>query len=164
MPIPATITSMGQAAHLCGTFPLTLPNPNPSRESRPELTRVFHVYLELAMQAKHDALLRAYCQRIGVQGRPRAGTQVEHRSTDTAGLVLAPGGFYTERAETAADVVRDQMVSRWSQPQRPGEPVFAPGTRTDAAVQAQVQDDDYRYEISYWYDAPDVYVLFHCYP
>jgi hypothetical protein len=163
MPIPAEITGMNQAAKLVGTFPLQFNNPNPRTAGRAQLTRTFHVYLEVAMQAKHDALMRGYCQRIGVQGRPQAGSQITGHGTN-ADAVLGNGGFYEARAQTAADAVKTQMVARWGQQQQQGQQVFTPGQRVDAAIQSQVQNDNYRYEISYWYDGDDVYVLFHCYP
>jgi hypothetical protein len=56
------------------------------------------------------------------------------------------------------------MIARWQQPQAPGTSAFTVGTRVDAAVQMQLQQDGYQYEVSYWYDSHDIYVLFHCYP
>lgn len=168
MSVPAAITSLGKAAYDCGTFTIQFDNPNPGRESRRELARDFHVYLEVAMQAKHDAVMRGYCQQIGAQARRQDGTQVQHRPGETAESALR--GFYTERAAVAAQAVKDQMVSRWEEAQPEGRPEFRSGERVDAAIQNQVQEDGFQYEISYWYEtrepaaSREVYVLFHCYP
>jgi hypothetical protein len=158
MPVPAGITSMGAAAYNCGTTVLTFNNPRPHvGGQRPTLTRNFIVYLELAMQAKHDAKIQGYCRSIHVAPRTTDGTQVTYAGP--AATALAPGGFYRTRAATAANVVKNQMVTRWQ-----GGTTFVPGTRVDASVQAHVQADGYRYEVSYWYDGNDIYVLFHTYP
>lgn len=162
MPVPKAITAMGKSAHFCGDFPLTFDNPNdPATGGRSRLTRNFHVYLELTMQAKHDALIRGYCQKIKVEGRREDGAQVRHAKGATAETALA--GVYGEKAEIAATVVLAQMIEKW-QKSVPGREVFTPGVRVDAAMQSETQSDGYGYEISYWYDGDDIYVLFHCYP
>lgn len=165
MPVPHAILSMQQAAHLCGQFPLQLPNPKASLESRAQLARNFHVYLEVGMQSKHDAVMQAYCKQINVEPRRPDGTQVDHPKGTTAQTILAPAGFYGVKARVAAEVARNHMLKVWQQ-QSPlsQQPAFKPETRIDAGVQKQLQSDLYRYEVSYWYGGPDVYVLFHCYP
>lgn len=163
MPVPKTITDMGKSAHNCGTFPLTFDNPNePATSGRSQLTRNFHVYLELTMQAKHDELMRGYCRKIDVEGRPKKGAQIPHAKTTTAEAALA--GFYVDKAAIAADVVLKQMAEKWRTQSTPGQEVFTPGVRVDAAVQSETQSDGYGYEISYWYAGNDIYTLFHCYP
>ena len=163
MPIPAAITNMGISVHNCGAFERTFNNPkHPSAGKRAELTRTFRAYLELTMQSKHDSVIRGECQRLGVQWRNANHSQITHNQGATADQVLS--NFYAQRAGTAADVVRDQMVTRWQRPQAEGQVVFTVGVRVDAAVQRDAQADGYRYEISYWYDGQDSYVLFHSYP
>jgi hypothetical protein len=166
MPVPAGITSMGISAHRLATITRQFNNPSAQAAAgRAQLTRNFLVYLELAMQAKHDALMRGYCQSIGVVGRAQDGTQVRHAANATANGVLTGAGFYGQKAGIAADIARDHMVAKWRQTASiPGQAVFTPGTRVDASVQMQVQSDGFQYEVSYWYDEQDIYVLFHCYP
>jgi hypothetical protein len=164
MPVPQEIFNMHQAAHLCGQFPLQFPNPQGGAGARAQITRNFHVYLEIGMQSKHDALMRGYCNQIHVVSRREDGTQVKHAAGATAGTVLQAGGFYAQKAGIAANIIKTQMAARWQQVQVPGQSVFTPGHRVDAGVQSQIQTDRYRYEISYWYDGQDIYVLFHCYP
>jgi hypothetical protein len=123
------------------------------------------------MQSKHDGIIRGYCQNIHVESRRADGTQVVHNFV-TGPTALA--GFYPGKGQVAVEVVAAQMEERWNaQTQGPRAPVFVrptPGAlgssraRVDASVQSQVQRDRYSYDISYWYDGPDIYVLFHCYP
>ena len=171
MAIPAAILIMGRSAHLCGSFPLQVNNPKPDPPKvvngvptpapRTQLARNFHVYLELTMQAKHDANMRGYCNTVQVVGRPQAGEQI--RDSGLSGTV-ALTGFYVVKSRMAAEVTRDQMIKRWKA-QKPGAgPVFIPGVRVDASIQNEVQTDNYQYELSYWYDNQDIYVLYHCYP
>lgn len=162
MAIPQEILDMNEAAHLCGTFDHQFPNPNRDEGSRAVVKLRFHVYLEVVMQSKHDWVLRGYCQKIKAVCREEKGTQVPHPKDATVEDVL--GEFYAQRASMAADVVENQMRDRWEKAQKQGDSVFPPGVQVNAAVQRHVQEDDYQYEISYWYEKPDVYVLFHCYP
>jgi hypothetical protein len=164
MPVPQAIQAMNQSAYLCGTFQLQFANPHGGQGIRAQMTRNFHVYLEIGMQSKHDELMRGHCQAIRVQARRQDGTQVPHSRGATAATVLAPGGFYSQKARIAANVVKDLMIARWQQPQVAGQAAFTPGTRVDAGVQMKLQSDGFQYEISYWYDGNDIYVLFHCYP
>lgn len=164
MPVPVAISSMRQSANLNGRFPITFPTPKKAEDGRTQITRNFHVYLELTMQCKHDPLMIGYCHQINVIARAQDGTQVRHTPGSTAASVLAPGGFYAQRALKAADVTKTIMVAKWGKPQLPGRPVFTPGKREDASVQMDIQSDGYQYEISYWYDGPDIYVLYHVYP
>jgi hypothetical protein len=164
MPVPQAIQAMNQSAYLCGTFQLQFANPQGGHGPRANPTRNFHVYLEIGMQSKHDELMRGHCQAIHVAARRQDGTQVRHAQGATAATVLAPAGFYSQKARIAADVTKNQMVARWQQPQVAGQSVFTPGVRVDAGVQMKLQNDGFQYEISYWYDGNDIYVLFHCYP
>jgi hypothetical protein len=162
MPVPADITAMGAAAHRFIPIQRQFANPQGGQGGRANLTRTFHPYLELAMQAKHDVLFQGYCKQIGVIPRPTHGTQVTHAKGSTAAGVL--GAFYATKAGIAADLASSNMQTRW-RAQAPGAPsVFTVGKRVDAAIQGIRQSDGYRYEISYWYDNNDIYVLFHCYP
>lgn len=163
MPVPKAITDMGKSAYACGDFQLTFDNPNESAtHGRSRLTRNFHTYLELTMQAKHDELMRGYCRAIDVEGRRKQGAQVTYAQSTTAQAALA--GFYRGKAAIAANVVLGQMAEKWRTQSTPGQEVFTTGVRVDAGVQSETQDDGYGYEISYWYDGQDIYVLFHCYP
>ena len=115
------------------------------------------------MQAKHDAVIGAHCRTLKLQPRATDGTQIRHGIPNATGLqVLA--AFYRTAAQVAAEVARDHMIARWRLPQRPGQSTFTPGERVDAAVQMQVQRDGNQYELSYWFDSLDIYVLFHVYP
>lgn len=164
MPVPFKITAMGRSAYPFLALPL--------RCGRgPNNMRNFHVFLELTMQAKHDGLIAGYCESIDVVARRGQDSQVEHDATTGVGALT---GFYVARAATAAAVVVEQMEARWNaQPEGRPTPVFtrlAPGyagsqaAQVDALVQHDVQPDGYQYEISYWYDGPDIYVLYHCAP
>ena len=162
MAVPRAITDMGASAHDCGDFDLTFDNPKEDASAgRTQLTRSFHVYLELAMQAKHDQIISGYCRTVDVQPRKQDGAQVKNSGANGA---AALAGFYVTKAETAAEVAKDHMVKKWANQAQGAAPVFTPGVRVDAAVQNTVQSDDYSYEISYWYDGQDIYVLYHCYP
>jgi len=168
MPPPHGITSMGASAQALG--PIALAAGPPGARAGGNM-RTFHPYLELTMQSKHDAVIRGYCNQVAVVGRRADGTQCNHNFA-TAPLAFA--GYYNLRAQVAAEVVKTQMEGRWAgQAQGPRTPVFTrptPGAlgstraRVDASVQNTVQRDNHQYDISYWYDGPDIYVLFHCYP
>ncbi len=162
MPVPAAILGMGVSAHNCGNIQRVFANPRGGAGGRVNLTRTFHVYLELTMQAKHDQLIAGYCHTVGAVARRQDGTQVRHPPRTTAVAALA--GFYVLKAGVAADVTVANMTGRWQRQAVGGAPVFTPGVRVDAGVQNQVQNDRYQYEISYWYDGDDIYVLYHCYP
>src|SRR5688572_3721522 len=141
MPVPRPITEMRQAAHLCGTFPLTFANPQGGGGGRGQITRSFIVYLELGPQSKHDALMRGECQRLNVEGRPEAGTQIAHARGATAATVLAPGGFYSLRGQTAAGLAKDRMVLMWQQQaQGPGNPVLQDHTTGNGGNRFHRQD------------------------
>lgn len=161
MPVPRDITALGSSAHLCGTFVRQISNPNPGG-NRALLARTFHVYLELAMQAKHDQVIRGYCRQVGLNPRNDRGTEFKHGSLATGQQVLAV--FYKARASVAAEAAEKHMVTKWKLPQAPGGSVFTKEARVDASVQMQRQSDGNQYEVSYWYDGTDIYVLFHCYP
>jgi hypothetical protein len=158
MPVPAAILQMGRSAHLCGAFALPVNTPSMPRA---QLTRNFHVYLELTMQSKHDANMRAYCQTVQVEGRRQDGNQVPNSGANgPAALAI----FYVTKSQKAAEVTRDLMMKKWKL-QKAGAPnVYTPGVRVDASIQKDVQSDNYQYEISFWYDNQDIYVLYHCYP
>jgi hypothetical protein len=153
---------MGASAYDCGVIQHQFANPNAAGGGRAQLTRSFHVYLELTMQSKHDRLIYGYCLAHQVEGRRQDGTQIPATAGATALARL--GGFYVTRAQTAAAAAAAHMVGRWQAPQVQGRQVFRQGERVDAAVQAVQQADGYYYELSYWYDGTDIYVLFHCYP
>jgi len=162
MGVPSGISSLGKAAYFCGKHSIKFTNPKYSGSGgRQQLTRDFHGYLEVAMQAKHDSLMVGYCKSVQVAPRKQAGNQIQHGKNATATGVL--NNFYPQKAVVAAEVVCDQMIKRWKN-QSQTQPEFTPGVRIDASVQSIVQRDLYRYEISYWYDGQDIYVLFHCYP
>ena len=72
--------------------------------------------------------------------------------------------FYRTRAETACALASAKMTSAWTANKNPNNTVFVRDTRTDCAVQGDVQDDDYQYEVSFYYAMTDVFVTFHCYP
>lgn len=172
MPVPTPIVAMRQAAHLCGTFPLTFANPHPGG-GRAQITRNFIVYLEIGPQSKHDALMRGECQRLNVEGRPEAGTQIAHARGVNAATALAPGGFYAQRGQTAAGLAKDRMVLMWQQQPVGGNPVFQDHNtgagpnryhREDVGGQNVRRNDGYCYESSFWYEGQTIYVLFHCYP
>jgi hypothetical protein len=160
MPVPQAITQMGASAHLCGTFPLPFNNPKATAANRTQLTRNFLVYLEVAMQSKHDANMRAYCNTVNVAPRRADGTQVKSGADGPQALAV----FYVIKSRTAAEVTRDQMVQKWQSQGNTETDVFTPGVRVDASIQKKVQTDNFQYEISYWYDNQDIYVLHHCYP
>ena len=168
MPTPHGITSMGASARALAAIALAA---GPQGARAGGNIRTFHPYLELTMQSKHDAVVRGYCQQVGVTHRPQKGSQCNHNHA-TGDQAFA--GYYNLRAQVAAEVVKAQMEGRWiNQPQGARTPVFTrvtPGalgstqSRVDASVQNTVQRDNHQYDISYWYDGPDIYVLFHCYP
>lgn len=173
MPVPRPIQEMHQAAHLCGNYALAFNNPNAQGGPRGQITRNFHVYLEVGPQSKHCALMRGYCQQIQVVGRPEQDSQIDHARGATAQTVLGPGGFYHARGQTAAGLAKDKMVEMWRQPQLPGTAVFKDHTtgnggnryhRVDVGGQNIRRGDGYCYESSFWYEGNDIYVLFHCYP
>lgn len=162
MPLPQKIQQLGQSAHKCGDFPRLFNNPaQQANAGRAQINRTFHVYLELCMQSKHDQLLSGYCKSLKLQPRKQQQTQIIHHGA-TAASVLA--GFYQQRAIVAADIARDEMIAKWRVGAAEGESVFTKGAQVDAAVQMDIQPDGYQYELSYWYDGPDVYVLYHCSP
>jgi hypothetical protein len=66
------------------------------------------------MQSKHCELMRGYCRQQNVEARRADGTQVRHAQVATAQSVLGVGGLYRQCAQTAATVVKDHMVARWS--------------------------------------------------
>ena len=154
MPVPKQISSMGAAAHFCGTFREQFQNPQQPQGSRGQLERRFDVYLEVAMQSKHDPLMRAHCNAIGVTGRRQDGTQLN----TGANIAAALSGFYVQRATTAARLARTQMTERWA-----GGHTFIAGAAVHAMVQSVVQLDGFQYELSYWYCTTETYILFHCY-
>ena len=160
MPVPHEITNMLDTVQLCGTFPRTFGNPKPAPgTTRTQITKTFRVYLELVMQAKHDVLISGHCKSLKLTPRRTDGSQITHRGAPTATALLGAGGFYEARAGQATDTVLAQMITKWQ-----GGTTFTVATRVDASVQGVVQTDGYRYELSYWYDNADVYILFHCYP
>ncbi len=161
MPVPRDLQNLGNATYYMGNFPLTFNNPHQRYGGRARLTKNFYVYLEVVFQAKHDRAMYAYCRSIGIQPRNNAGTQVGHNY----GPNDAFSYFYPQKAHIAANVSLGNMLRRWgSARNNPGVSVFTPEVRVDAAVQGIVQEDGYSYEISYWYDNDNIYVLFHCYP
>jgi hypothetical protein len=162
MPLPRDITAMGSSAHRVLMAPLAVVNPKPSG-GRATLNKNFHVYLELTMQSKHDGLMRGYCKKVGVVDRKEDGTQVTHTSGATAEAALT--GIYADKGRIAAEAVAAQMTEKWrTTTPAPGKGVFTPGVRVDAGLQKKPQRDGWGYEVSYWYDVQDIYVLFHCYP
>ena len=173
MPLPVPIADMNRAAHHCGDTQLIFDNPRGGAGGRTRITRTFKTYLELGMQSKHDEVIRGECQRIGVVGRPEAGTQFVHGPRVTAAMILAPNGFYAQRGVTAAHIARDKMIELWRL-QAPGAaPVFSDHTtgnatnryhRVDIGGQNIPRQDGNCYEASFWYEGHTLYVLFHCYP
>ncbi len=158
MPLPAAIN--GAAFHNIANVSLTFANPF-AHGSRQQLTRSFHVYLEMTMQSKHDDhqnAIRAYCNSKGLGVRIIQG----------ASMVAYQGGwqqFYAACARVAAEMSRDHMVARWTANGGVGKAtVFTPGARVDCAAQRVRQRDNLHYETSYFYDSSIIYVAFHCYP
>lgn len=161
MPVPNTITNMGNAAYQLPNINKTINNPK-DPGTRPTLTYTLHPYLEVACQSKHDATMRGYCLQNHIQPRPQAGSQVPNPNNWTANQMLS--NFYPARAETAADVVMAKVSAALAKNTPAGTVAIPIGQQIDAAVQAIMQADGYRYELSYWYDTRDIYLLFHCYP
>jgi hypothetical protein len=161
MAIPVAITSMGRAAQRVSMLTLTFANPSAGGRM---ISKTFYAYLEVGMQSKHDVLMRGYCDLVHVVKRDTDGNQVPHPRGTTAAGALGPGGLYDVKGRKAADVVLTQMKEKWAKPQVAGTSVFTANTRVDASVQKVIQSDNYRYEVSYWYQDDGVYVLFHCYP
>ena len=161
MPLPAALAAMGISAYHTADVSLPLSNPKAGTAGRTTLNRNFRVYLEVAMQAKHDANMRSYCDGAGIAKRSMAGTQVPNSGANGAAALQ---GFYKTKSTVAATVARDQMQTKWAAQGPNGPLVFTPGTRVDASVQRVLQADGFRYEVSYWYDVQDIYVLYHCYP
>lgn len=159
MPVPAAIITMGASAHCVGRYLLQFHNPKVMQGGRAQLTRNFIAYLEVAMQAKHDILLSGYCRTIGFDPRRSDGTQITHRRGTTAAQVLGMGGFYAQRGAIASEATLRSMLGKWT-----ANETLNIGTRYDPAVLSRVQRDRYQYDISYWYDVQDIYVLFHCTP
>jgi hypothetical protein len=151
---------MGTAAHHLGTEQRTFLNPRGGAGGRVSLTRTFHVYLELTMQAKHDAAIRGYCNSMRLQSRGISGTQV----TTNWNSGLAAVNWYQQKGTIAIDAAREHMAARWREQLPTAAAVFRPGIRVDAAIQQMRQGDDFHYEVSYWYDGNETYVAFHCYP
>lgn len=161
MPIPPALAAMGISAYHTADISLPLTNPKAATASRITLSRVFRVYLEVAMQAKHDANMRSYCDGMGIAKRNRDGSQVSNSGATGAAALQT---FYRTKSTIAATIARDGMQTKWGAQGANGAPVFTPGTRVDASVQRMLQTDGFRYEVSYWYDVQDIYVLYHCYP
>lgn len=158
MPIPKLISDTGKGYHHVGDYELKFKNPNQNTENRETLTRTFSAYLELQFQSKHDALIGGYCRSINIDPRRSDGSQIRHGSNAKAEDVLK--GFYKEKGKIAADATLEQMIQTWK---KGGH--FKDGEQINAAIQRDVQSDDYQYEISYWYySGGEIYVLFHCYP
>lgn len=163
MPVPDAIAN-DLTMKLVARITLQFNNPNPGNATRQQISRAFHAYLELGMQSKHDAVIRGYLQQqqLGQYVRKADGTQVNYAVAPTAeGAINA---FYLPRATTAANIVKDRLIARWAQQQLPNTSVFTLGQQMIMAIQGQVQQDHYRYDISYFYDVRDVYLSFHCYP
>lgn len=163
MGIPTTISSMGKAAYKLPDISKSIINPK-SAGTRTTLDYTLHPYLEVAFQSKHDATLYGYCLRKDVNVKPRGtdGNQVPNKKNLTADQMLSD--FYPERAQTAAEIVMQKVSAALTKDTPTGSVAIRVGVQIDAAVQAIVQTDNYRYEVSYWYDTRDIYLLFHCYP
>lgn len=162
MPLPLEIRQSGDASYNCGNYYIGISNPKRQQGERATIYKNFKAYLELEMQSKHDQWVSGYCHSLQLSPRKQDGSQITHKKNATKQDVL--DGFYNEKGRTASDVVVDIMKEKWSKPTQSGESEFEQGKRYDAAVQKKKQSDNYRYEISYWYDVKDIYVLFHCYP
>jgi len=162
MPVPNEIKDGGDAFLYLGAIKDTIPNPNVVTGSRRDLSRTFHAYLEVGYQSKHDSHARAYC--LSKNLTPRRSDQSQVRVNKNAKSIDWLKTFYLERARTAVKMTIDHMCEKWSGQQTVNTPVFTAGNRVDVSEQSVVQPDNFQYETSYYYDGPEIYVTFHCYP
>ena len=144
MCVPIQVRQEGRRVHLVWQGPLLFQNPIRPEGTNPRamLSRNFKVYLEVADQCKHDEAIRAYCR--GADRQPQETRHADGPRPDS-GPGLAPDGFYSDRAQIAAKVVREHMVRKW---QAPGSSQVKASSNTIKGClrrAAMRQSDGYRY-------------------
>lgn len=158
MPVPAAITNQGSnLVHVrqITSLPFAAPNPGNGGMAR-QITKTVECYIELDFQAKHSANVRSHCSSNNLNQRNSNGTQVNDGSSFNNSI--AQNGFYYQRSQTVSEIVIEHIQKEWKKSNH-----IANIDRKDCCVQSKVQNDGFRYEVSYYYDN-EIYAFFHCYP
>jgi hypothetical protein len=154
-PVPEQIN--GEAYYKVGRYDFTVGQAGGNTNRAKLRDRVFHAYLELFFQAKHDDKIAAYCKDKHIDCKKEKGTKVVRSKGDDTTF-----GIYEDLGRVACEVVCDHMAGAWAA--NKGGPAFAHQTQNHLGVQGVEQDNGYHYDLSFIYCGKDVFVHFHCYP
>jgi hypothetical protein len=118
----------------------------------------FITYIEIYEQTAHDSGLHAFAKGRGISPRGHHRGQVSPANDGANPLT-----YYQTHGQKAAEMVSAFITKKWNETVKANENTFVRNAKQTLTTQSEVQDNDFSYDVTMYYDNTDIYVVFHCY-